>query len=96
MVSAVIVAAGKGTRMGAKGGKLFLELSGRPIVAHTWQRFDEACPIDYGHYSIEHLQLDSAYRGNFAYAEYQSGHTMYLNLPDLKKMQRDLEEFIRQ
>ena len=46
MVSAIIVAAGKGTRMGAKGDKLFLELGGCPIVAHTWQRFDEAWCID--------------------------------------------------
>ena len=46
MVSAIIVAAGKGTRMGAKGDKLFLELGGCPIVAHTWQRFDEAECID--------------------------------------------------
>ena len=46
MVSAIIVAAGKGTRMGAKGDKLFLELGGCPIVAHTWRRFDEAECID--------------------------------------------------
>jgi 2-C-methyl-D-erythritol 4-phosphate cytidylyltransferase len=46
MVSAIIVAAGKGTRMGARGDKLFLELGGCPIVAHTWRRFDEAACID--------------------------------------------------
>jgi 2-C-methyl-D-erythritol 4-phosphate cytidylyltransferase len=46
MVSAIIVAAGKGTRMGARGDKLFLELGGCPIVAHTWRRFDEAGCID--------------------------------------------------
>ena len=46
MVSAIIVAAGKGARMGAKGDKLFLELGGCPIVAHTWRRFDEAACID--------------------------------------------------
>lgn len=42
-VSAVIVAAGKGTRMGPNVDKLFLELAGRPIVAHTWRAFD-SCP----------------------------------------------------
>ena len=46
MVSAIIVAAGKGTRMGANVDKLFLEVAGRPVVAHTWQRFDEARCID--------------------------------------------------
>jgi 2-C-methyl-D-erythritol 4-phosphate cytidylyltransferase len=46
MVSAIIVAAGKGTRMGPEVDKLFLELDGCPIVAHTWHRFDEAQSID--------------------------------------------------
>jgi 2-C-methyl-D-erythritol 4-phosphate cytidylyltransferase len=46
MVSAIIVAAGKGSRMGPNVDKLFLELNGRPVVAHTWQRFDQAACID--------------------------------------------------
>ena len=36
MISAIIVAAGKGTRMGPTVDKLFLELNGRPVAAHTW------------------------------------------------------------
>ena len=43
MVTAIIVAAGRGTRMGPNVDKLFLELAGRPVVLHTWLRFD-ACP----------------------------------------------------
>jgi len=46
MNSAVIVAAGKGTRMGPGVDKLFLEVAGRPVVAHTWQRFNDATCID--------------------------------------------------
>ena len=46
MVSAIIVAAGQGTRMGPKVDKLFLELDGCPIVAHTWRRFEQAGCID--------------------------------------------------
>lgn len=42
---AVIVAAGKGTRMGPNIDKLFLEVAGRPVVAHTWQRFNDAACI---------------------------------------------------
>ncbi len=42
MVSALIVAAGRGTRMGPDVDKLFLPLAGRPLVAHTWERFDRA------------------------------------------------------
>jgi 2-C-methyl-D-erythritol 4-phosphate cytidylyltransferase len=45
MNSAVIVAAGKGTRMGPGMDKLFLELAGRPVVAHTWRHFDGAPSI---------------------------------------------------
>ncbi|HEY2952176.1 MAG TPA: 2-C-methyl-D-erythritol 4-phosphate cytidylyltransferase [Verrucomicrobiae bacterium] len=46
MTSAIIVAAGQGTRMGPGIDKLFLEVAGRPVVAHTWQRFDAAGCID--------------------------------------------------
>jgi 2-C-methyl-D-erythritol 4-phosphate cytidylyltransferase len=42
VTSAIIVAAGKSTRMGAQTDKLFLPVAGRPLVAHTWQRFDSA------------------------------------------------------
>ncbi len=40
MICAVIVAAGRGTRMGPNIDKLFLPVAGRPVVAHTWERFD--------------------------------------------------------
>lgn len=46
MNSAVIVAAGKGTRMGANVDKLWLEVAGRPVIAHTWQRFNDAPSIN--------------------------------------------------
>ncbi len=45
-VSAVIVAAGKGTRMGPNVDKLFLEVAGRPVIAHTWANFDAAPAVD--------------------------------------------------
>ena len=46
MVSALIVAAGKGTRMGQNVDKLFLQVAGRPVVAHTWSHLDQAKLID--------------------------------------------------
>jgi 2-C-methyl-D-erythritol 4-phosphate cytidylyltransferase len=46
MVSAIIVAAGKGARMGPGMDKLFLEVAGRPVVVHTWRRFDNCAGID--------------------------------------------------
>jgi 2-C-methyl-D-erythritol 4-phosphate cytidylyltransferase len=42
---AIIVAAGKGTRMGADVDKIFLELAGVPVAAHTWRRFEDASCI---------------------------------------------------
>ena len=58
MIAAIIVAAGKGTRMaaaalarsGVPGGagvdKLWLEVAGRPVVAHTWKKFNDAPGVD--------------------------------------------------
>jgi 2-C-methyl-D-erythritol 4-phosphate cytidylyltransferase len=45
MNSAIIVAAGQGTRMGPGMDKLFLELAGQPVVGHVWRRFDRAACI---------------------------------------------------
>src|ERR1044071_6393430 len=46
MVSAIIVAAGRGTRMGPNIDKLFLEVAGRPVIAHTWACFNHAACVD--------------------------------------------------
>jgi len=45
MVSSIIVAAGRGTRMGPGLDKLFLEVHGRPVIAHTWCKFDQSRSI---------------------------------------------------
>jgi 2-C-methyl-D-erythritol 4-phosphate cytidylyltransferase len=46
MNSAIIVAAGKGVRMGAEVDKLFLTVAGAPVIAHTWRRFESCAEID--------------------------------------------------
>ncbi|MBI1840217.1 MAG: 2-C-methyl-D-erythritol 4-phosphate cytidylyltransferase [Verrucomicrobia bacterium] len=46
MNSVVIVAAGKGTRFGPDRDKLFIEVLGLPVVAHTWRRFDAHPEVD--------------------------------------------------
>ena len=58
-------------------------------------RCDLVCPIDTVHYALDHMPLDAAYRTNITYAEFDAGHMMYINLPDLKKMQKDLEGFLK-
>lgn len=45
MNSVVIVAGGRGTRMGGVD-KLFLPLAGRPVLLHTWRRFDRSTAVD--------------------------------------------------
>jgi 2-C-methyl-D-erythritol 4-phosphate cytidylyltransferase len=44
--TAIIVAAGKGTRMGPNVDKLFLEIAGKPVLVHTWRRFVAVKCID--------------------------------------------------
>ena len=45
-VSAIIVAGGRGTRMGAEINKVFLPLCGKPIILHTIGAFDRCADID--------------------------------------------------
>ena len=46
MTSAVIVAAGRGTRMGPGVDKLFLPLKGVPVVVHAWRCMNLSAEID--------------------------------------------------
>ena len=58
-------------------------------------RCDLVCPIDTMHYALDHMALDAAYRTNITYAVFDAGHMMYVNLPDLEKMQQDLKNFLK-
>lgn len=69
---AIIVAAGKGQRMGGDIPKQFLKLAGKPIIAHTLKQFDSMESID----DIV-LVIDSNY------AEYMQRHI--LDIYEFKK-----------
>jgi len=58
-------------------------------------RCDLACPIDNVHYVVDHMQLDATYRTNITYVQFDAGHMMYINQPDLQKMQPVLEDFLK-
>ena len=58
-------------------------------------RCDLACPVDMIRYNFDHLHLNPTARANITFSEYAAGHMMYVNPPDLKKMQKTLEEFIQ-
>lgn len=44
--SAIIVAAGSGSRFGAERPKQFVELLGKPLIIHTLERFDACQSVD--------------------------------------------------
>ncbi len=58
-------------------------------------RCDLVCPIDTIRYSLAHMPVAREQQTNIFYAEFDAGHMMYINLPDLKKMHRELEQFIQ-
>ena len=58
-------------------------------------RRDLVCPLETMRFSLGHMPLDPAYRTNIISAEFDAGHMMYVNLPDLKKMRKALEDFMK-
>ncbi len=58
-------------------------------------RCDLVCPIDTIRHSLDHMPLAEAGRKNIRYAEFDSGHMMYINLPDLQKLHAEIEKFIQ-
>ena len=58
-------------------------------------RCDLVCPIDTMHQSLDHMAIAPALHKNISYAEYDAGHMLYINLPDLKKMQADVKKFLQ-
>jgi carboxypeptidase C (cathepsin A) len=58
-------------------------------------RCDLVCPIDTIRHSLEHMPLAEAYRKNVTYAEFDSGHMMYINQPDLQKLQAAIGKFVQ-
>jgi carboxypeptidase C (cathepsin A) len=55
---------------------------------------DLATPMDGMRHSLNHLEIDPARRDNITWEAYESGHMMYVNLPDLQKLHEDLKAFL--
>lgn len=64
--TAIIVAAGSGSRFNSETPKQFLDLSGRPVVAHSIERFMEAPSIDAVILVVGRQQLDSYAPNSFS------------------------------
>ena len=56
---------------------------------------DLVCPMDAMHHSLDHMALAETYRKNIHYAEFDAGHMMYINRPDLEKLQRVVTQFVQ-
>ncbi len=54
------------------------------------------CPIDTVRHSLEHMPLAEAYRKNITFAEFDAGHMMYINQPDLQKLQTVFDKFVQE
>jgi carboxypeptidase C (cathepsin A) len=57
--------------------------------------YDLATPYFATEYTVRHLGLDARLRENVTMAYYEAGHMMYIHLPSLAQMKRDLTNFIR-
>src|SRR5260221_5240463 len=57
--------------------------------------YDLATPFFAAEYTFDHLSLDESLRGHLSGGYYEGGHMMYVNLPSLVKLKKDLAQFIQ-
>ena len=57
--------------------------------------YDLGTPYFATEYTFDHLSLDEDQRKNISMEYYEAGHMMYIHLPSLKQMKKDLSDFIK-
>jgi len=57
--------------------------------------YDLATPYFATLYTFDHMDLDESLRDNISMGFYEAGHMMYIHLPSLEKLKRDLAEFVQ-
>jgi carboxypeptidase C (cathepsin A) len=58
--------------------------------------YDLGTPYFATEYTFNHLGLDEDLRKNISMEYYDAGHMMYIHLPSLKELKKDLAKFIRE
>jgi carboxypeptidase C (cathepsin A) len=56
--------------------------------------YDLVTPYFEGEYEMQHLDIPSSLQKNISYAYYNSGHMIYLHIPELKKLHDNVAKFI--
>ena len=57
--------------------------------------YDLGTPYFATEYTFNHLGLDASLRDNVSMEYYEAGHMMYIHMPSLRQMKKDLTEYIR-
>ena len=57
--------------------------------------YDLGTPYFATEYTFNHLGLDESLRDNVSMGYYEAGHMMYIHIPSLKQMKKDLAAFIK-
>ncbi|MBW7997126.1 MAG: peptidase S10 [Candidatus Glassbacteria bacterium] len=57
--------------------------------------YDLATPYYATEYTFSHLGLDKSLRDNVSMGYYEAGHMMYVHMPSLEMLKKDLAEFIK-
>ena len=57
--------------------------------------YDLATPFFAAEYTFDHLSLDDSLRPHLSGAYYEAGHMMYVHMPSLAKLKKDLAQFMQ-
>jgi carboxypeptidase C (cathepsin A) len=89
---------GRGNSFASVNAELASALKGNPHlhVLALVGLADTVTPADNMLHSLRHLAIPQELRANIHVTEYEAGHMMYTNLPDLKKCWQDIGDFIRE
>lgn len=87
---------GKGNSYTSVSGQLAGAITQNPhlkvLALLGWR--DLVTPPDNMLLSVRQMRLPDELRGNIEFAEYEAGHMMYTNRPDMEKMHADIAAFI--